>query len=86
MGVNKLGQCTGSDSPFGDALEAQRILKIIAHADLDVIEHHCGGRASDIVRDLRFRLAFGLASFRVTGKQVFALRTIKDQLIERGLI
>jgi hypothetical protein len=84
--MNKLGQCTGSESPLGDSLEAQRILKIIAHADLDIIEHHCGERASDFIRDMREKSAHGIDSFKVTGKQIFFLRDLRDQLLEKGLI
>ena len=81
-----IGQQTGSESPFGDALEAQRILKVIANVELDLIEDQCGAKASKFILDMRRSLVFGLQSFRVTGKQVFVLRSIKDQLIEKGII
>ena len=81
-----LGQQTGSESPFGDALEAQRILKIIAHVELDLIEDQCGIKASKFIRDMRCNLAFGPLSFRVTGKQVFYLRDVRDKLVEKGIV
>ena len=84
--MSKLGQCTGSDSPFGDALEARRILKIIAPATEDVIEHNIGRRAADMVRDMRERVAFRPVGFRVTGKQLFYLREIKGRLVDLSLI
>ena len=81
-----LGQQTGSDSPFGDALEAQRILKVIANVELDLIEDQCGAKASNFIRDMRCSLAFGPSNFRVTGKQVFYLRGVRDKLVEKGIV
>jgi hypothetical protein len=80
-----LGQITGSDSPLADASEARRILAIIAEAGLDTIEYHCGKKAASIVHDMRASISFG-PSFSLTGKQLFALREIKDQLIEKGIV
>ena len=80
-----IGQDTGSDE-YGDSLEAQRILKIIADVSVEDIYEHVGVRAGNLIRDVRSSLAFGMPNFRVTGKQLFFMREIKDSLIEKGLI
>ena len=84
MSPTGLGQQTGSDSPLADAAEALRILAIIAEAGLDTIEYHCGKKAASIVHDMR--TSVDKPSFGLTGKQLFALREIKDQLIEKGIV
>ena len=80
-----IGQQTGGDE-YGDALEAQRILKIIADVSVEDIYEHVGVRAGNLIRDMRTSLAFGVSNFRVTGKQLFFMREVKDSLIEKGLI
>jgi hypothetical protein len=79
-----IGQQTGGTAQ-SDAEEAQRILGMIL-CDMDDIEDCCGARACGIIRDLRTSLSFGKESFRVTGKQLFALRDIHSKLIEKGLV
>ena len=81
-----LGQITGADSPLADASEARRILAIIEGADTDTIEYHCGPKAAKFVRDMRQSLMNDGIKFSVTGKQIFYLRDLRDQLVEKGIV
>ena len=81
-----LGQDTGGDDQARSA-EARRILAIIEHADLDVIEHHCGPKAAKFIWDMReWALSTRPEVFTPSGKQIFWLRDISGQLIEKGVI
>ena len=86
MSPTGLGQQTGSDSPLADAAEALRILAIIEGADTDVIEYHCGAKAAKFVWDMRQSLINDENKFTVTGKMLFFLRDVRDQLVEKGIV
>jgi hypothetical protein len=51
-----------------------------------VIEYHCGAQAAKFVWDLRHSLIDDAAKFTVTGKQLFYLRDVRDQLVEKGIV
>jgi hypothetical protein len=78
-----IGQQTGG-SASSDAEEAQRILKIITNVSADSIAEHCGTNAASIITYARTGL--GHNNLYITGRQLFAMRSIKDQLIEKGIV
>jgi hypothetical protein len=79
-----LGQTTGGTAQ-SDAEEVRRILKIISDVSTDDIILHCGSKASAFVADIRNAASFGPA-FRVTGKQLFYAREIRDKLVYKGVV
>lgn len=83
LGVG-LGQCTGGTAQ-SDSAEASRILDMIANIDGEVIVAVCGYRAYSMVSQMRDTHRSGRV-LRVTGRQLFFLREIKDQLCEKGYL
>ena len=83
--VRDLGQQTGGTAS-SDADEARRILDMMEHTPFDDIAAYAGQKAADFIADMRESRDLYRATFAVTGKQLFFLRSVKDQLVEKGII
>jgi len=79
-----IGQQTGG-TLSSDSAEARRILAVIEQVSIGDIEDYCGAKAAKFVYDMRQWLA-ETGGCMLTGKQLFFLREVKDQLVEKGII
>jgi len=81
-----IGQQTGGDQ-WADALEFKRLLKMILdnckRADMQRV---LDAKSMTFIEEQVERANATVTHFRVTGRQLFWLRDIKDKLVERGLI
>jgi hypothetical protein len=81
-----IGQQTGGDE-WADALEFKRILKIVLdNCKKDDMQRVLDQKSMKFLEEQVDRANATVTHFRVTGKQLFWLRDIKDKLVERGLI
>jgi hypothetical protein len=79
-----LGQRTGGTAE-SDSAEAKRILLLLANVDGEVVASVCGQKALSFIIEMQIRRANG-GVMCVTGKQVFYLRDLRDQLVEKGYV
>jgi hypothetical protein len=81
-----IGQQTGGDE-WGDALEFKRILKMIVDGcKRSEMEQVLDSKSMAFLTEQVARANAIVTHFRVTGKQLFWLRDIKDKLVERGIL
>jgi len=81
---NGIGQQTGGTAQ-SDADEAKRILSMIENVHGEVIESVCGGKAAQFISEMQVRRRNG-GPLCVTGKQLFWLRDLSQQLVEKGYV
>jgi hypothetical protein len=81
-----IGQETGGDE-WADSLEFKKLLRMIVEgckkADMQRVLDTV---SMNFVEHQVLRANSMVTHFRVTGKQLFWLRDIKDKLVERGLL
>jgi hypothetical protein len=81
-----IGQQTGGDE-WADALEFKRLLKMIVDGcKKSDMQQTLDAKSMQFLEEQVERANSIVTHFRVTGKQLFWLRDIKDKLVERGLI
>lgn len=78
-----LGQQTGGTAQ-SDADTIRDLLKRLSNVDDDVISAVCGAKAETFIRDMRGQAFKQL--FTATGRQVFHLRDLYHQLLEKGYV
>lgn len=81
-----IGQQTGGDE-YADTSEFRRILKMILEGCKKIdMQRVLDAKSMEFLEDSVSRSNATVTHFRVTGKQLFWLRDIKDKLIDRGLL
>lgn len=74
-GPPKLGQDTGAENELEQGKEARRLLKMIADSGN---MYRLDEKSAEFVREQMLRADTIVTHFRVTGKQLFWLRDLKD--------
>lgn len=80
-----LGQQTGGNVD-SDTREALTLLKMIGSCPWDEDDSGIGLRARIFLHEQYEREGRDKGAYKVTGKQLFWLRDIKDKLVERGIL
>jgi hypothetical protein len=80
-----LGQQTGNDE-WADALEYKRLLAMILGCPKADMQRVLDPKSMAFIEQEVNRVNATITHFRVTGKQLFWVRDIKDKLVERGLL
>ena len=86
MSIGKgIGQQTGNDE-WADSLEFKRLLNMVLECPKADMQRVLDSRSIVFLEDQVNRVNAVVSHLRVTGKQLFWLRDIKDKLVERGLL
>jgi hypothetical protein len=81
-----VGQQTGGDE-WADSLEFKRLLKMILDGcRKDDMQRVLDSKSMAFLEEQVARANAMVTHFRVTGKQLFWLRDIKDKLVDRGIL
>lgn len=79
------GQSTGGTAA-SDGQEARKLLEMITPCGMTAVAEVCGANAANFVAEQADRANAIVTHFSVTGRQLFWLRDIKNQLVERGIL
>lgn len=80
-----IGQYTGGDQ-YADAAEFRDILKMICEAGRGKCSGYLTDKEVNFIDESVGRSNTFVTHFRVTGKQLFWLRDIKDKLVDAGVL